>query len=81
MFGCYAVYVKNRIALIFRNNGRLHYDNGVWLAASHEHHEALRHDSPSMCSIKLFGGNDRGWQNLPHDATDVEEGILLKNGW
>jgi len=76
MFGCYAVYVQNKIVIILRNKEDFTDDNGVWLATTHEHHEALRKDFPSMRSIKLFGGNESGWQNVPYDAIDFEEAVL-----
>ena len=76
MFGCYAVYVDSKIVLILRNRDDFSDDNGVWLATNHEHHEALRKDFPSMRSIKMFGGNETGWQNLPYGAIDFEEAVL-----
>jgi hypothetical protein len=76
MFGCYAVYVQNKIVLILRNKESFNQDNGVWLATNYEHHEALHKDFPSMRSIKLFGGNDSGWQNLPYEAADFEEAVI-----
>ena len=76
MFGCYAVYVRSKIVLILRNKESFNQDNGVWLATNYEHHESLHKDFPSMRSIKLFGGNGSGWQNLPYEAADFEEAVL-----
>ncbi len=77
MFGCYAVYVRDKIVLILRNREDHQEDNGVWLATDHIHHEALRRDFPAMRSIKLFGVKETAWQNLPVKATDFEESVLL----
>lgn len=76
MFGCHAVYVRNKIVLILRKKKEHTHDNGVWLATTHEHHESLRIDFPSMRSITVFGGQESGWQNLPDEANDFEEAVL-----
>jgi hypothetical protein len=77
MFGCLAIYVDERIVLILRNKDKAgERDNGVWLATTHEHHESLRRDFPSMRSIKVLGQNVTGWQVLPSDAEDFEEAAL-----
>ena len=76
MFGCYAVYVQNKIVLILRKKETGEYDNGVWIATTQEHHESLRKDFPSMRSITVFGGGETGWQNLPSSANDFEEAVL-----
>jgi hypothetical protein len=73
MFGCLAVYVGPKIMLVLRDKpgGR---DNGVWLATTHEHHESLRAEFPSMRSISVLGrGKETGWQILPAEAPDFEE--------
>jgi hypothetical protein len=76
MFGCLAVYVKNKIVLILRCKGDQTADNGVWLATTKEHHESLRHEFPHMRSIQVLGKKVTGWQVLPDDAPDFEEAAL-----
>jgi hypothetical protein len=76
MFGCLAVYVKDKIVLILRDKPTHTADNGVWLATTQEHHESLRHDFPNMRSIELLGKNITGWQVLPSDAPDFEQAAL-----
>jgi hypothetical protein len=80
MFGCLAVYVKEKIVLILRDkqSQRLNpeNDNGVWLATTAEHHESLRAEFPHIRSIKALGKNITGWQILPADAPDFEESAL-----
>ena len=73
MFGCFALYVRNKIVLILRKRNTSTKDNGVWLATSKEHHASLKRAFPSMRSIKVLGGKESNWQNLPADADDFEE--------
>jgi len=76
MFGCLAVYVRDKIVLILRDKRDETLDNGVWLATTEEHHQSLRHDFPNMRSIAVFGKAVTGWQVLPADAPDFEEAAL-----
>jgi hypothetical protein len=76
MFGCLAVYVAEKIALILRDKPAHPADNGVWLATTKEHHQSLRREFPSMRSIRLLGKKVTGWQLLPADAQDFEEATL-----
>ena len=77
MFGCTAVYVGEKIALILRDKpDRYAEDNGVWLATSRDHHESLRRDFPAMRSIAALAEGVTSWQVLPSDAADFEEMAL-----
>lgn len=76
MFGCLAVYVKEKIVLILRDKHDGTQDNGVWLATTVEHHESLRREFPNMRSIQVLGKEVTGWQVLPADAPDFEEAAL-----
>ena len=76
MFGCLAVYVKEKIVLILRDKRGESADNGVWLATTEEHHESLRRDFPHMRSIRVLGKKITGWQVLPVDAPDFEEAAI-----
>ncbi len=73
MFGCLAIYVKEKIVLILRDKPKQTADNGVWLATTEEHHPSLRQEFPNMRSIKVLGKKVTGWQVLPADAQDFEE--------
>ena len=73
MFGCLAVYVREKIVLILRDRPTATDDNGVWLATTEEHHQSLRRDFPNMRSIGVLGKKITGWQVLPADAPDFEE--------
>lgn len=76
MFGCLAVYVRDKIVLILRDKRDGTADNGVWLATTEEHHQSLRQDFPSMRSIRVLGKKVTGWQVLPADAEDFEQAAM-----
>jgi len=76
MFGCLAVYVKDKIVLILRDKPTNTADNGVWLATTQEHHQSLRREFPNMRSIQVLGKLVTGWQVLPVDAPDFESAAL-----
>lgn len=77
MFGCLAVYVKDKIVFALRDKrNEAADDDGVWLATTVEHHKSLRRDFPSMRSIRVLGKEVTGWQVLPADAADFEEAAL-----
>jgi hypothetical protein len=76
MFGCLAVYVGSRIVLILRDGREPAVDNGVWLAATAEHHDSLRKEFPNMRRVELFGKKATHWQVLGCDTPDFEEAAL-----
>lgn len=76
MFGCLAVYVGEKIVLALRDKPASAHSNGVWLATTADHHDSLRQDLPSMCSIPVLGEGVTGWQMLPASAPDFEESAL-----
>ena len=84
MFGCYAIYVGEKMVLILRNRKDFTDDNGVWLAALKEHHPSLKKEFPCLRSVRLLGATETVWQNIPADAGDFEElalkacGLILK---
>ena len=76
MFGCLAIYVKDKIVLILRDKPTNTADNGVWLATTQEHHQSLRREFQNMRSIHVLGKAVTGWQVLPVDAPDFESAAL-----
>lgn len=77
MFGCTAVYVEDKILLVLRDRPTSREDNGVWLATTREHHDALRAELPSLRSIGVLGdGGVTGWQILPASGADFEDEVL-----
>jgi hypothetical protein len=55
MFGCLAVYVGEKIALMLRDKREGTADNGIWLATTAEHHESLRREFPNMRRPRFSG--------------------------
>src|SRR5579863_9991617 len=55
MFGCLAVYVREKIVFILQDKQDYVEDNGLWLATAKEHHESLRREFPSMRPIQALG--------------------------
>jgi hypothetical protein len=76
MFGCHAIYIRGKIVLMLRNKDTYQYDNGVWIATTRDHHASLRKDFPAMRTIRLFGGTESEWQNLPADSDDFEAEVM-----
>jgi hypothetical protein len=76
MFGCLAIYVKDKIVLMLRDKPKSTADNGVWLATTQEHHQSLRREFPNLRSIQVLGKRVTGWQVLPVDAPDFESAAL-----
>ena len=80
MFGCYAIYVGEKLVLILRQRNDYTDDNGVWLAALHEHHASLKKEFPFMRSVRLLGSAETVWQNIPAEEDDFEELVLKACG-
>jgi hypothetical protein len=76
MFGCVAIYVKDKIVLILRDKPTNTEDNGVWLATTQEHHQSLRREFPNMRSIQVLGKRVTGRRVLSVDAPDFESAAL-----
>jgi hypothetical protein len=76
MFGCLAVYIKEKIVLVLRDKPEARDSNGVWLATTKEHHESLRNELPEIRSIPVLGSGVTGWQMIPAETADFEEAAL-----
>jgi len=78
MFGCYAVYVGEKIMLVLRDRKDMQEANGVWMATSREYHGSLKKDFPSMCSVFLLsdGKSETNWQMIPASADDFESSVI-----
>lgn len=79
MFGCYGVYIGDKIMLALRSRDSHTDDNGVWIATKPEHHESLKKLLPSMRSIYVLGGgkgSETNWQIIPEQADDFEESVM-----
>lgn len=76
MFGCYAIYVGEKIVLILRDRKDHPSDNGVWIATTEEHYPELKKIFPNMRSVRLLGGKKTAWQNIPKTAPDFEASVM-----
>ena len=79
MFGCYAIYIGEKIVLLLRNRDDDHPEiNGIWIATSHEHHASLKKDFPSMKSIRIFAhkNSESSWQMISVDEDDFESSAM-----
>ena len=76
MFGCLAIYVKDKIVLILRDKPTNTADNGVWLATTQEHHQSLRREFPNMRSIRVLGKRGNGLAGLTSRCPDFESAAL-----
>jgi hypothetical protein len=54
MFGFWAIYLNQKIVFILRQRDDHPETNGVWIATSQEHHESLKKELPSMCTISIL---------------------------
>lgn len=78
MFGCFAVYVGEKIMLVLRNRQNHAEANGVWIATKKEYHASLKKDFPFMRSVYILseGKAETEWQMLPLDADDFESSVI-----
>jgi hypothetical protein len=77
-FGCFSVYLADKIMLILRDRTDHTEANGVWIATSQEDHASLKKVFPSMRSISIFtdGSAETAWQMIPVDAADFESSVV-----
>ncbi|MGP8215952.1 MAG: hypothetical protein ACLQQ4_10345 [Bacteroidia bacterium] len=78
-FGCYSVYIGDKIIFVLRDKKTYPECNGVWIATSHEHHKSLKKELPSMCSVTVLNdgaGRDTGWQMLRADDDNFEPLVI-----
>lgn len=78
MFGCYALYIGEKIFLILRES-KSHTDaNGVWIATSSEHHQSLKKELPSLKTIDILseGKGETNWQMISSENDDFENSAI-----
>ncbi len=78
MFGCHAVYVGRKVMFITRKKPSHEDSNGIWIATSHEHHESLKKEFPSLESVHVLneGKGESGWRLLHENANDFETSAI-----
>jgi hypothetical protein len=76
MFGCHALYLKDKILLVLRNRQTETQDNGIWIATTPDHHQSLAADFPSLRNIFVLGSSQSSWRNLPADDDNFESDAI-----
>jgi hypothetical protein len=76
MFGCTAIYVRDRIVLVLRDKGPSDTDNGVWVAYQPDDEASLLRDFPRLSPIELFAGRTKGWRKLSSSSPEFESDVL-----
>ncbi len=78
MFGCHAIYLREKIMIILRQRDDHEDANGIWMATSTEHHATLKKEFPSMHSVFLLsdGKKETEWQMIPVEADDFESSAI-----
>lgn len=76
MFGCTAIYIKEKIMFILYDGKKSLPDKGVWVCTSKEHHDSLKQEIPSLRSIQAFETPVTSWQNIPAESDDFETSVL-----
>ncbi|CAN5234170.1 hypothetical protein BH09BAC5_BH09BAC5_19120 [soil metagenome] len=87
MFGCIAIYVKDKIVMVVRERENHPEVNGFWIATSKIYHDALHKEFPSMQSVSILtnGKGESNWQMIHCEADDFESSafqicdLILKN--
>ena len=74
MFGNYAIYVEDKIFLATRHHIHKPIDNGIWIGTSHQHHESLKKEFPSITNLRLY--NIKKWLLLPEESDTFESTAL-----
>ncbi len=73
MFGCTAVYVGEKIVLVFCDREKMKEDIGIWVCIPDIHTEAMKRDFPALRGVSFFENENSAWQCLPQDNPEFEE--------
>lgn len=75
MFGCHAIYIKDKITIIVRKKSDHVEANGIWIATEKKHHESLKKDIGDIGSVYILsnGKNETEWQMIHEHDDDFEE--------
>lgn len=76
MFGCYAVYVGERLVLFLYAGEKWPEQHGLWLPTTPEHYAGLAAEFPSAQSLMQERLNKSPWLLLPASAVDFETAAL-----
>ncbi len=75
MFGCHAIYVREKIMIILRDKPVHPEANGIWIATSNEYHDYLRKKIGKIKSVYILSGGkaETNWQMIGKKEDDFEE--------
>ncbi|MCC7233370.1 MAG: hypothetical protein IT242_10525 [Bacteroidia bacterium] len=79
LFGSHAVYIGEKIMLVLRNRPGSNESNGVWIATQFEHHDTLKTQLPSLCSVVILseGKSETAWRMIPSESETFEEEVTI----
>jgi hypothetical protein len=80
MFGCFAVYVNNKLVFILRDRKNNPHLNGVWVASSNESLASLTSILPAIdLEARLVERKAKGssWLLIPKDKNQFEETVII----
>jgi len=76
MFGCTAVYVEEKIVLVFCDRPQLTEDRGIWVCIPSQYCREMKADFPTLRGVSFFENENSAWQCLPQDDPNFEETAL-----
>jgi hypothetical protein len=76
MFGCFSVYIGDRIVLFLCELEKHPYQKGVWVATTPEYYKSLAREFSSTSSVENSKMGKSQWLLLPAGAEDFEEQAL-----
>ncbi len=76
MFGCFSVYLGDKIVFFLYNLEKQTYRKGVWVATKPEHYISLAQEFSSTRSVENPKIGKSPWLLLPAAAVDFEEQAL-----
>jgi hypothetical protein len=76
MFGCFSVYLGDKIVLFLCEREKRPYQKGVWVATTPEYYKSLAQEFSSTRSVENPKIGKSPWLLLPAGAEDFEEQAL-----
>jgi hypothetical protein len=76
MFGCFSIYIGDKIVLFLCELEKPPYRKGVWLATTPEYYKSLAQEFSSTLSVENPKIGKSPWLLLPAGAVDFEEQAL-----
>jgi hypothetical protein len=73
MFGCTAVYVREKITFIFCDREQMKGDRGIWVCIPNKHCAQMRSEYQQLRSVSFFENENAAWQCLPQSCPEFEE--------